>query len=135
MLAKAGNWRQNKRLTKLKSKLIELQRFSINVHPRLEDVNLAYKDLVLYRKWTRVAILYTGKRDGRYVKELLIEDPAAGSSIHLWVIYVSDPNFSGGASTLHLQHLLLQNDVDCLTRNLPPHYDVSIIDMSYMKTV
>ena len=49
----------------LKSKLIELQRFSINVHPRLEDVNLAYKDLVLYRKWTRVAILYTGKRDGR----------------------------------------------------------------------
>ena len=62
LLAKAGNWRQNKRLT---TKLIELQRFSINVQPRLEDVNLAYKDLVLYRKWTRVAILYTGKRDGR----------------------------------------------------------------------
>ena len=73
------------------------QRFSINVHPRLEDINVAFRDLVLYKKWKRAALLYTGKRDGD----------------------------GSGASTFHLQHMLLQNDVDCLTRRLPATFDVS----------
>ncbi len=37
------------------------QHFSINVNPPLEDVNMAYRDFVLYKGWTRVAILYSGK--------------------------------------------------------------------------
>ena len=73
------------------------QRFSINVHPRLEDINVAFRDLVLYKKWAKAALLYTGMRDGD----------------------------GSGASTFHLQHMLLQNDVDCLTRRLPAIYDVS----------
>ena len=74
------------------------QRFSINVHPRLEDINVAFRDLVLYKKWPKAALLYTGMRDGD----------------------------GSGASTFHLQHMLLQNDVDCLTRRLPAIYDVSV---------
>jgi hypothetical protein len=50
-----------------------------------------YRDLVVYRGWQRVAILYTGQRDGD----------------------------GSGASAIHLQHLLLQYDIDCLTRRLP----------------
>lgn len=74
------------------------QRFSINAHPRLADINLAYRDLVLYRNWTRVALLYTGRRDGD----------------------------GSGAATFHLQHLLLQQDVDCLTRRLPSKIHVKM---------
>ena len=84
---------------KLQSTSSEEQRFSINVHPRLEDINVAYRDLVLYRGWQRVALLYTGLRD------------AAGDG--------------SGASAFHLQHLLLQNDIDCLTRRLPKDFHVS----------
>ena len=32
-----------------------------------------------------------------------------------------------GASAFHLQHLLLQNEVDCLTRRLPQSSDVSFL--------
>ena len=69
---------------------------SINVHPRQEDINLAFKDLVLYRGWKRVAVLWTGLRDGD----------------------------GSGASAFHLQHLLLHSDVDCLTRKLPDSFEV-----------
>ena len=71
---------------------------SINVHPRQEDINLAFKDLVLYRGWKRVAVLWTGLRDGD----------------------------GSGASAFHLQHLLLHSDVDCLTRKLPDSFEVCI---------
>ena len=43
-----------------------------------------------------LAILYTGQRDGD----------------------------GSGASTLHLQHLLIHADVDCLTRRLPETFEV-----------
>lgn len=85
------------RASLIKNKKIESsERFSINAHPRLEDVNLAYRDLVLYRRWSRVALLYTGLRDGD----------------------------GSGAATFHLQHLLLHHEVDCLTRRLPSKYRV-----------
>ena len=63
---------------------------------------MAYRDLVLYRGWERVALLYTGQRDGD----------------------------GSGASTFHLQHLLLQNDVDCLTRRFPRAFKVRYKDFS-----
>ena len=69
---------------------------SLNVYPRQEDINTAFKDLVLYREWKRVAILYTGLRDGD----------------------------GSGASALHLQHLLIHSGVDCLTRRLPDNFGV-----------
>ena len=71
---------------------------SLNVYPRQEDINTAFKDLVLYREWKRVAILYTGLRDGD----------------------------GSGASALHLQHLLIHSGVDCLTRRLPDNFEVRI---------
>ena len=76
---------------------------SINVHPRQEDINLAFKDLVLYRGWKRVAVLWTGLRDGD----------------------------GSGASAFHLQHLLLHSDVDCLTRKLPDSFEVCIMMKNY----
>ena len=53
----------------------------------------------VYRNWSRVALLYTGSRDGD----------------------------GSGSATFHLQHLLLQKDIDCLTRKMPAIYkNVSI---------
>ena len=49
---------------------------------------------VVYRNWSRVALLYTGLRDGD----------------------------GSGSATFHLQHILLQKDIDCLTRQLPATY-------------
>ena len=48
----------------------------------------------VYRNWSRVALLYTGSRDGD----------------------------GSGSATFHLQHLLLQKDIDCLTRKMPAIY-------------
>lgn len=39
---------------------ISEQKFTINAYPPLEDINLAYRDLVLYWEWNQVALLYTG---------------------------------------------------------------------------
>ena len=48
----------------------------------------------VFRNWSRVALLYTGSRDGD----------------------------GSGSATFHLQHLLLQKDIDCLTRKMPAIY-------------
>ena len=58
---------------------------SLNVHPRAEDLNVAYRDFILRANWTKVAILYSQ---------------------------------NGAASILHLQHLLLMENVDCLAKRI-----------------
>ena len=61
---------------------------SLNVHPRAEDLNIAYRDFILKANWTKVAIVYNGKN---------------------------------GASKLHLQHLLLIENVECLVKRIDMH--------------
>ena len=58
---------------------------SLNVHPRVEDLNVAYRDFIIRANWTKVALLYSD---------------------------------NDGASILHLQHLLLLDNVDCLTKKI-----------------
>ena len=62
---------------------------SLNVHPRVEDLNIAYRDFIVRANWTKVALLYSGE--------------------------------NSGTSTLHLQHLLLLEYVECLTKKLLLH--------------
>ena len=66
-------------------KITSKAHLSLNVHPRAEDLNIAYRDFILSANWTKVALLYS-------------ED--------------------GAASILHLQHLLLISDVDCLAKRI-----------------
>ena len=61
---------------------------SLNVHPRVEDLNLAYRDFILRANWTKVALMYSEK---------------------------------SGASILHLQHLLLIENIDCLAKRINLH--------------
>ena len=64
---------------------------SLNVHPRAEDLNIAYRDFILRANWTKVAILYSD---------------------------------NGAASILHLQHLLLIENIDCLAKQIDL-YDIT----------
>ena len=34
---------------------------SLNVHPRVEDLNVAYRDFIIRANWTKVALVYSGK--------------------------------------------------------------------------
>lgn len=34
------------------------KRFSVNLHPSQQHINNAYKDLMVYLNWTKVAIIY-----------------------------------------------------------------------------
>ena len=83
--------------SKLSWTLVSIETFSLYVVFELFPPSLTNS---VYRKWRRVALLYTGLRDGD----------------------------GSGSATFHLQHLLLQKDVDCLTRKLPATYNnVSVL--------
>jgi hypothetical protein len=66
-------------------KITSKAHLSLNVHPRAEDLNMAYRDFILSANWTKVALLYSEE---------------------------------GAASILHLQHLLLISNVDCIAKRI-----------------
>ena len=69
-------------------KITSKAHISLNVHPRAEDLNMAYRDFVLSANWTKVALVYSA---------------------------------DGAASILHLQHLLLISNVDCIAKRIDLH--------------
>ena len=56
--------RQNRYLIETKYSWTRRNRLSLNVHPKLEDINLALRDLVLKANWTKVAVLYSTDQQG-----------------------------------------------------------------------
>ena len=69
---------------------------SVNVFPREEYLNIAFRDFILRANWTKVAVLHGEDRS---------------------------------ASMLHLQHLLLIENVDCLTKRINP-FDINKVTTS-----
>ena len=73
---------------------------SVNVFPREEYLNIAFRDFILRANWTKVAVLHGEDRS---------------------------------ASMLHLQHLLLIENVDCLTKRINPFDINKVTNSEYLK--
>lgn len=48
------------------------KRFSVNLHPSQQHINNAYKDLMVYLNWTKVAIIYE-EDYGKYTYIFVVE--------------------------------------------------------------